>query len=189
MFYDSPNQHNNNLPRADNHHQDFPDPDGTQKLDFKKVIELERLSKYHLKKGQIKEAFTFARKNMDVTRKMYGSSSFEYRKTVADTIKYLSRFAEVMMVKGRLGEAFSTLKHLDQLTSAGSYTQDPNDKIMVLNLLGCCLRKLGKDRLSLKYLSNAMKLIRSSGSRDHYPETCLNLCGIYQTVGKQEKAL
>ena len=143
------------------------------------MIELERLSKYHLKRGETKEAFTFARKNLDIHKKLYGPRAFEYRKTLDDTLKYFTNFAEVMMVKGKLGEAFSVLKHLESLTSGSIYTTDVNDKISVLNLLGSCLRKLGKNRLSLKYLNEAMKLIRASGSREQYPETCLNLCGIY----------
>lgn len=71
----------------------------------------------------------------------------------------------------------------------GFYTNDVNYKIIVFNHLGCCLRRLGKNKSALKYLTNSMKLIKVSGNNQEYSSTCLNLCAVYRQLGDHEKAI
>ena len=73
------------------------------------------------------------------------------------------------MNKGKLDIAYRILKHVETLCTVGEYTNDVDFKIIVYNHLGCCLRRLGKLNSALKYMINAMKLIKASGSTAEYP--------------------
>lgn len=78
-------------------------------------------------------------------------------------IKNLNERGLKEMNKGKVDAAYRILKHVETLCTVGHYTNDVNYKIIVYNHLGCCLRRLGKLKSALKYLVNAMKVIKASG--------------------------
>lgn len=83
--------------------------------------------------------------------------------------------------------AYRTLKKAEGFTVIGSHTSSPKHRVIVLNLMSCCMRRLKKHKLALNYLLAALKLGESGGVGDMLARTCLNLSVVYRELEDHRK--
>jgi hypothetical protein len=117
----------------------------------------------------------------------FGLDSKEFIKYFDETMHTICETALGFIREGRIEDAYRILKKAEGFCVVGRYSPDVKYRVTVLNHLGCCMRRFGKNKIALGYLAAALKISRNFMNSELLATTCLNLCAVYRQLEDHAK--
>jgi hypothetical protein len=102
-------------------------------------------------------------------------------------MNFVNDYSLGLIREGRIDLAYRILKRAEGYCVVGRYSTSVKYRVTVLNHLGCCMRRFGKNKVALGYLASAFKISKSTNSSELIAMTCLNLCAVYRQLEDHKK--
>lgn len=102
---------------------------------------------------------------------------------------YINDYCLGLIREGKIDLAYRILKKSEGFCVVGRYSTSVKYRVIVLNHLGCCMRRFGKNKVALGYLASAFKIAKSTNSPDLLAISCLNLCAVYRQLEDHKKVV
>lgn len=102
-------------------------------------------------------------------------------------MNFINDYCLGLIREGKIDLAYRILKKAEGFCVVGRYSTSVKYRVIVLNHLGCCMRRFGKNKLALGYLASAFKIAKSTNSPDLLAISCLNLCAVYRQLEDHKK--
>lgn len=113
--------------------------------------------------------------------------SIEFRTYFDLTMNFVNDYSLGLIRDGRIDLAYRILKRAEGYCIVGRYSTSVKYRVTVLNHLGCCMRRFGKNKVALGYLASAFKISKSTNSSELIAMTSLNLCAVYRQLEDHKK--
>lgn len=102
-------------------------------------------------------------------------------------MNFVNDYSLGLIRDGRIDLAYRILKRAEGYCIVGRYSTSVKYRVTVLNHLGCCMRRFGKNKVALGYLASAYKISKSTNSSELIAMTSLNLCAVYRQLEDHKK--
>ena len=146
-------------------------------------------SKDLLQELKIQEGLSLIQEVLRLKARFHGMDTQAYKSFFNLVLGHLNETALSLFNRDLIDEAYAMLKKGQELTSPNNYYFCPKMRLLTLNNLACCLRRMGKINSALKCLQICVKILEQTGVKEYSGMTHLNICALYMQLKKHEQSI
>jgi tetratricopeptide (TPR) repeat protein len=149
-----------------------------------KLAVLDKKSETLMQEGKYLESFEVLEEALEVRRNFFGDTSDEYYKTSEKLCELCNMLSMIFLQKEKFDATLEFLKKGEALAQNSLEL-----RAVTFNNMACYYRRIGKLRIALKYLEDAISIEVRLDKTKTLADSYLNICAVHSQLGKHDVAM
>jgi len=149
-----------------------------------KLVALDKKSETLVQEGKYLESLDVLEEALDIRKNFFGDTSDEYHKTSEKLCELCNMLSMIFLQKEKFDATLDFLKKAEIL-SQNSFEL----RAVTYNNMACYYRRIGKLRIALRYLEDAISIEIRLDKTKTLADSHLNICAVYSQLGKHDLAM
>lgn len=149
-----------------------------------KLAVLDKKSETLMQEGKYLESFEVLEEALEVRRNFFGDTSDEYYKTSEKLCELCNMLSMIFLQKEKFDATLEFLKKGEALAQNSLEL-----RAVTFNNMACYYRRIGKLRIALKYLEDAISIEVKLDKTKTLADSYLNICAVHSQLGKHDVAM
>jgi len=149
-----------------------------------KLSALDKKSETLIQEGKYLESLDVLEEALQIRKEFFGDTSDEYYKTAEKLCELCNMLSMIFLQKEKFDATLDFLKKAE-LLSQNSFEL----RAVTYNNMACYYRRIGKLRIALKYLEDAIAIETRLDKTKTLADSHLNICAVHSQLGKHDVAM